>query len=70
MRILKTILCQEKINFQQTCSTFTPHAGRNEYLDFYINIVTEKILQSERNRKYFSDITKPELETLRATISG
>ncbi|XP_053391470.1 uncharacterized protein LOC128554246 [Mercenaria mercenaria] len=51
--------------FNKKGSSFTPPAGHDVYLDFYINAVTEEILQSEHNRKRYSNITKAELDTLR-----
>lgn len=46
-------------------STFTPSSGRDIYLDFYISAVTQEILQNEKSKKYFSNISKKELESLK-----
>lgn len=51
--------------FNNKGSTFTPPAGRDVYLDFYINAVTQEILQNEKKKKYFTNISKKELESLR-----
>lgn len=51
--------------FNKKRLTFTPPTGQDVYLDFYISAVTEEILQSEKNRKYFSYISKKELEVLK-----
>ena len=52
--------------FNKVQSTFTPPAGRDIYLDFYITAVTEEILQSTNNKQRFSNISKAELQSLQS----
>ena len=42
--------------FNKKESAFTPPAGRDIYLDLYIDAVTEEILQSQKNSKHYSNI--------------
>ena len=51
--------------FNKKDSTFIPHAGRDLYLDLYIEAITEEILQSGKNSKRYSNISKAELSSLR-----
>ena len=51
--------------FNKLKSTFTPFAGRDMYLDFYITAITEEILQSASKKRQYSNITKEELASLR-----
>ena len=48
----------------KTSSSFIAPTGRDVYLDFYITAVTEEILQGEKKRKFFSNISKSELSSL------
>ena len=47
-------------------STFVPPNGRDTYLDFYIEAVTQEILQASPKRKLYSNISKEEMESLRS----
>ena len=55
--------------FNKTQSSFTPYAGRDSYLDFYITAITEKILQNCNDKKRYSNISKTELDSLINVIS-
>jgi hypothetical protein len=51
--------------FNKKESHFTPSAGRDLYLDLYIEAITEEIIQSQNNTKMYSNISKAELSSLR-----
>ena len=50
--------------YNKSSSSFIPPTGRDVYLDFYITAITEDILQREKKRKFFSNISKSELSSL------
>ena len=50
--------------FDKKQSTFVPSNGRDTYLDFYIEAVTQEILQASPKRKLYSNISKEEMESL------
>jgi hypothetical protein len=50
--------------FNKKQSIFTPKSGRDHYLDFYIEAVTQEILNSLPQKRKYTNITKEELECL------
>ena len=52
--------------FNRKQSSFTPPNGRDVYLDFYIEAISQEILHSEINGKRHSNISKSEFASLRS----
>lgn len=52
--------------FNKKRSTFIPRSGRDQYLDFYIDIVTQEILSSLPKKRKFTNISKEELFCLKS----
>ena len=53
-------------NKKKKQSTFVPPNDRDTYLDFYIEAVTQEILQASSKQKMYSNISKEEMESLRS----
>ena len=51
--------------FNKKQSTFTPYQGRDTYLDFYVQAITEEILHKNKKTHQFSNISKSEMLALR-----
>ena len=51
--------------FNQRKSTFTPSAGRDTYLAFYIEAIHQEILNSPPKKSRYTNISKEELHCLR-----
>ena len=51
--------------FNKRKSTFTPSAGQDTYLDFYIEAIHQEILNSLPKRSRYTNISKEELHCLR-----
>ena len=51
--------------FNKGKSTFTPSAGRDTYLDFYIEAIHQEILNSLPKTSRYTNISKEELHCLR-----
>ena len=52
--------------FNKKKSTFIPPSGRDTYLDFYIEAVTEEILRSIPKHTVYSNNSKEEMNSLRS----
>ena len=52
--------------FNRKQSSFTPPNGRDVYLDFYIEAISQEILHSDFNGKRHSNISKSEFASLRS----
>ena len=50
--------------FNKKSSTFTPPSGRDVYLDFYIEAVTNEILHSVKKKRFRPNISKKEMHAL------
>ena len=51
--------------FNKKKSTFTPSAGRDTYLDFYIKAIHQEILNSLPKKSTYTKISKEELKSQR-----
>ena len=51
--------------FNKRKSTFVPTSGRDVYLDFYIEAITQELLMALPKHKQYSNISKEEFESLR-----
>ena len=52
--------------FNKKKSLFTPPSGRDVYLDFYIEAISQEILHAESKTKMFSNISKSEFASLQS----
>ena len=52
--------------FNKKPSTLTPKLGRDEYLDFYIEAVTQEILQTLQDNSRHTNISKEEMQCLKS----
>ena len=52
--------------FNKKKSSFTPPSGRDVYLDFYIEAISQEILHNEHKSKRHSNISKSEFASLRS----
>ena len=74
-----TKACEENDNDQDTCvnhfenakrntdpkSTFVPPSGRDTSMDFYIDSITNEILQNDKKYKFTPNLSSEELEALK-----
>lgn len=52
--------------FNKKQSSFTPPSGRDVYLDFYIEAISQEILHAESKTKMYSNISKSEFASLQS----
>jgi predicted secreted protein len=52
--------------FNRSQSTFTLPCGRDLYLDFYLEAITQEILQNHSYKSRFSNISKTEYDVLKS----
>jgi hypothetical protein len=50
--------------FNKIPSTFTPPSGRDIYLDFYIEAITNEILHNDKKKQFRPKISKDKLQAL------
>jgi hypothetical protein len=51
--------------YNKTSSTFTPPSGRDIYLDFYIEAISNEIMHSSKQKRFRPNISKQELQSLK-----
>jgi hypothetical protein len=51
--------------YNKTSSTFTPPSGRDIYLDFYFETISNEIMHSSKQKRFRPNVSKQELQSLK-----